>query len=232
VVPALTDEAKSRNAKIFGLSQVHGFAHQSGGTVTIASELGRGTTVTIYLPRAVENPPVEAAPLQGLESAAGEAILIVEDNPDVAEVSVSMLRQLGYGACSSDAAAALKCIDERDFDLIISDIVMAGAMDGIGLARAICERKSALPVLLVTAYSHSAVAATEDFVIHAQTFPARRPQPGCWAHDRGCACPMLLRSLTSSRSSATKCSTEAGRSGPCWFKTATTMSCFHIRLPM
>ncbi len=148
-----------------GLSQVHGFVHQSGGTVTIDSELGRGTTVTLYLPRAEETAlePLEEAEGSGT---GGGHVLVVEDNPDVAEAMVSMLEQLGYQVQAvREAEAALKAISQRDFDLVVSDIVITGSMDGLGLARAIRQRKLRLPVLLVTGYSRTAADAGGEFIV-------------------------------------------------------------------
>ena len=152
-----------------GLSQVHGFSHQSGGTVTIDSTLGKGTTVTIYLPRTMET--VEAQVEPETETRGGGSVLVVEDNPEVAEVTVSMLEQLGYQAhAAGDADTALERIGKQDFDLVISDIVMAGAMDGIALARAIRERKPNLPVLLVTGYSQSLAEANVEFTVVRKPF--------------------------------------------------------------
>jgi len=153
-----------------GLSQVYGFAHQSGGTVTIESELGRGTTVTLYLPCAKE----AAGAAQG-EPAAGDAgdgdVLVVEDNPEVMEVTLAMLTQLGYRVHpASDAAAALEAVASRKFDLVVSDVVMPGSMDGIGLAHRLRERKPELPVLLVTGYSHEAGQAAAEFTVMRKPF--------------------------------------------------------------
>ncbi|HEX4114055.1 MAG TPA: PAS domain S-box protein [Stellaceae bacterium] len=148
-----------------GLSQVHGFAHQSGGTVTIDSALGRGTIVTLYLPRAMAA-DAAAGDAPGTERAAGGTVLLVEDNPDVAATCLSMLEELGYEVrIAGDAAAALDAIAAREFDLVVSDIVMAGTMNGIDLARAIAERKSAPPVLLMTGYSDTADAEPQFTVI-------------------------------------------------------------------
>ena len=114
---------------------MHGFAHQSGGTVTIASELGQGTRITLYLPRAeVRAEQLAAEP--AAQPAEGGSVLLVEDNPEVAEVSALLLEQLGYRVkTAGDAEAALAAIEREAFDLVVSDIVMAGALDGIGLAR-------------------------------------------------------------------------------------------------
>src|SRR5229473_2969257 len=118
-----------------GLSQVHGFAHQAGGTVAVASELGKGTTFTICLPRG----QLGAAPAdEEVHSIGNGTVLLVEDNPDVATASTGLLEQLGYSVrWVSDAEAALKELDCDGIDLVSSDIVMPGRIDGLGLARAI-----------------------------------------------------------------------------------------------
>jgi PAS domain S-box-containing protein len=139
-----------------GLSQVHGFAHQSGGTVHIDSQLGRGTTVTIYLPRCGTQPQEARDESQPQTAAAGGRVLVVEDNPEVLAVCVSMIEQLGYETYAvSGALAALDVIKRKDFDLVISDVVMPGGMDGAALANAIRARKPELPVLLATGFSPS-----------------------------------------------------------------------------
>jgi CheY-like chemotaxis protein len=148
-----------------GLSQVHGFAHQSGGTVSIDSELGKGTTVTLYLPRANEVTPGTERADEGMMAGDG-CVLVVEDNPDVAEATVSMLEQLGYIVrAAGDADAALEAVEQQRFDLVVSDIVMAGVMDGLMLARAIRARKPELPVLLITGYSRTAAEASGEFIV-------------------------------------------------------------------
>ena len=78
-----------------GLSQVYGFAQQSGGRVTVKSELGRGTTFNLLLPRALEAPQASEEPIEP-PSVEGARILLVEDNPEVADTAVSLLEQLGH----------------------------------------------------------------------------------------------------------------------------------------
>ena len=136
-----------------GLSQVYGFAHQSGGTVSIDSELGRGTTVSLYLPRSQLAAP-DAQAETPLELVTEGTVLLVEDNPEVAEVSATMLEQLGYRVHAvGGAAAALDAISKQKFDLVVSDVVMAGPMNGVALAGELRVRHPAVPVLLVTGYS-------------------------------------------------------------------------------
>ena len=151
-----------------GLSQVYGFAHQSGGSISVDSEIGKGTRVTIYLPRAkasatdarAEEPPAE-------DVAGGGLVLLVEDNPVVADVSATMLSELGFGVETvTDATAALRALEAgKQFKLMFSDIVMAGLMDGVALARVVQQRRPDLPILLATGYSQAADAAQDEFSI-------------------------------------------------------------------
>jgi PAS domain S-box-containing protein len=147
-----------------GLSQVYGFVHQSGGTVTIDSELGKGTSIVLYLPRA-DREATPAAPRVAMKQAGG-SVLLVEDNPEVAEVTRGMLEELGYEVhATSNAASALRLVSAKEFALMVSDINMAGDMNGIGLARAIRASKPDLPVLLVTGYSNLASQVGSEFML-------------------------------------------------------------------
>jgi two-component system NtrC family sensor kinase len=154
-----------------GLSQVYGFAKQSGGTATITSVEGRGTSITIYLPRSHEAPqPV--APQSHAQAPADPAgtVLLVEDNSDVAEVGADLLRQLGYrvrSVANAQAAVAALRLDS-DVDLVFSDILMPGGMNGLDLAREIAARFPTIPVLLTTGYSASAQEAVRHGVVVLQ----------------------------------------------------------------
>jgi two-component system NtrC family sensor kinase len=154
-----------------GLSQVYGFAKQSGGTATITSAEGRGTAITIYLPRSHEAP--QAASPQSKAEAPTEGagtVLLVEDNADVAEVGAGLFRQLGYrvrSVISAQAALAALRLDS-EVDLVFSDILMPGGMNGLELAHEIGERFPALPVLLTTGYSASAQDAVRQGVLVLQ----------------------------------------------------------------
>ncbi|MDC7787591.1 PAS domain S-box protein [Rhodoplanes sp. TEM] len=152
-----------------GLSQVHGFAHQSGGTVTIDSTLGAGTTVTLYLPRSHEAPRADS---EGPSPAAAEGTaLLVEDNPAVADLSAAMLAELGWQVERvGDARAALAASAQRVFALVVSDVVMAGDMDGFALARTLRKQHPGLPVVLVTGYSEAAARAHAEFTVVRKPF--------------------------------------------------------------
>ncbi|MGH8714036.1 MAG: PAS domain S-box protein, partial [Casimicrobiaceae bacterium] len=155
-----------------GLSQVHGFANQSGGAVTLSSEPGRGTVVTIYLPRSTK---AAAAAGEGAADSNGQAhgtVLVVEDSRDVAEVTTSLLEQLGYRVVRAETAAeALRHLQQGiGVDLLFSDIVMPGTINGLGLAQICQERFPEIPVLLTSGFSDAAQAADGRFDILRKPF--------------------------------------------------------------
>jgi PAS domain S-box-containing protein len=154
-----------------GLSQVYGFAQQSRGAVSIDSELGRGTTVTIYLPRSLKTPSTSIPTKAPQPGTAVGTILVVEDNSEVAQVTAALLQQLGYGVIHANSAAeALTRLAGGGIDLVFSDIVMPGAMDGIALAREIRARHPDIPVLLTSGYSDVAHHADSEFAIMRKPF--------------------------------------------------------------
>ena len=134
-----------------GLSQVYGFARQSGGAATIASSARRGTVVTLFLPRTWETPapPREQSAAVGAKQHAG-TVLLVEDNAEVAEVGKAYFEELGYRVKqAASAQAGLDLVErERDIDLVFSDILMPGGMNGLELADAIRRRFPHIVVLL------------------------------------------------------------------------------------
>ena len=147
-----------------GLSQVHGFAHQAGGTVKVASELGKGTTFSILLPRGTDVPAREAA--EAVPFRGSGTVLLVEDNPEVAIVSIGLLEQLGYRVRRvPDAESALRELEHNGVDFVFSDIVMPGKMDGLTLAHHLRLIRPGLPILLATGYSEAASDVRGDFPI-------------------------------------------------------------------
>jgi PAS domain S-box-containing protein len=146
-----------------GLSQVHGFVHQAGGTVRVESELGKGTHVTMLLPRAAAEASLAYDDNQ-TNAKGGGTVLLVEDNPDVASATTELLEQLGYSVrWVPNADSALKEIEGNGIDVVFADIVMPGPMDGLSLADAIKEKFPNLPVLLTTGYSQAAQQAQRKY---------------------------------------------------------------------
>ena len=145
-----------------GLSVVYGFARQSGGHVTMYSEVGTGTTVNLYLPRA-NNKGARFTPQGTAQSytAAGETILVVEDQPAVREVTVQRLRDLGYTAIEADSASGAIDILQSGvkIDLVFSDVVMPGGKTGFDLAGWIRSNTSGVRILLTSGFA-DAVART------------------------------------------------------------------------
>jgi signal transduction histidine kinase/CheY-like chemotaxis protein len=146
-----------------GLAQVHGFAVQSGGAVQIDSELGRGSTVTLLLPRSHEVPagiePHPDSPSAGAAPAPRTgSVLVVEDDDEVAALVTEMLQHLGYEVTrAASAAAALGALaNGRSVDLVFSDVMMPGGMNGVDLAREIHRRRRDLPVVLTSGYAEAA----------------------------------------------------------------------------
>ncbi len=146
-----------------GLSMVYGFVKQTGGHVTIHSEEGRGTTVKLYLPHA------EAAVVRPSQEAAteprgrGESILVLEDDPDVRKLAVSMLQDLGYKVLEAeDGKAALATLDGASrIDLLLSDVVLPGGMSGPEVAEQARRRHPALKVLFMSGYADTEVGRDE-----------------------------------------------------------------------
>ncbi len=139
-----------------GLSMVYGFAKQSGGHVRIASGLGDGTVVKMYLPRSDALSSADAPAVRAKPSIGGtEKLLVVEDNEDVRDLTVALLERLGYSVCSAGAArAALKLLDDnQDIALLLSDISLPEGTNGRELARMAKERRPSLRVLFMSGYS-------------------------------------------------------------------------------
>ena len=140
-----------------GLSQVFGFAKQSGGEILVDSEVGQGAVFTLYLPRATSQAARPEEPAEEIDGSDHDTcVLVVEDNADVGQFATTTLAELGYSTVyAADAQEALREL-ERDaarFNVVFSDVIMPG-MSGIELARVIRDRHPQLPVVLTSGYSH------------------------------------------------------------------------------
>jgi signal transduction histidine kinase len=145
-----------------GLSQVYGFAKESGGHVKIYSEPGVGTTVRLYLPRAgearSEAPMADIIP-QRHRARSGETVLIVEDDEPVLAMAVEGLKTLGYRVLTAyDAVSAIEILgSDESIDILFSDVVMPGTMNGVQLAIEARRLRPTIKVLLTSGYTASAL---------------------------------------------------------------------------
>jgi signal transduction histidine kinase/ActR/RegA family two-component response regulator len=143
-----------------GLSMVYGFVKQSGGHVTIYSEPGHGTTVKIYFPLvAGESAKPMAVDDANIPLGQGETVLVVEDDPDVRDLAIALLRQLGYTVIeASDGHKALALLaDNPEIDLLLSDIVLPRGMSGAALAERVHKKRPNMPVLYMSGYAADSV---------------------------------------------------------------------------
>ncbi len=157
-----------------GLSQVYGFAKQTGGSATLARAPNGGTAITLLLPRA------DAGPAMALEIAAqtefdpGSArVLVVEDDQEVAEATQDLLRNMGFDTrWAGDGMAALAIVEnDPKLALVMSDVVMPGGVSGLDLARTLRDRRPDLPVILTTGYSsHASETVAEGFALVEKPF--------------------------------------------------------------
>ncbi|MFD1378759.1 PAS domain-containing protein [Fodinicurvata halophila] len=162
-----------------GLSMVYGFAKQSQGHAVLYSEEGRGTTVKLYLPRAYSGSTGAEEPEPETEAQGGpERILVVEDDELVRGHVIGQLESLGYRVVSAEnghhALEILK--QDSDFDLLFTDVVMPGGMDGGELAEKARQLHPKLPVLFTSGYTDHAIVhhGQLDPGVHLLTKPYRR----------------------------------------------------------
>ena len=142
-----------------GLSMVYGFAKQSGGAARIYTEEGEGTTLRLYFPAddgSIAHP--SQASVAG-RSGGSERILIVEDRPDVAELAKMVLEDYGYAADTAlNAREALTLIEAGEqYDLLFTDLIMPGGMNGVMLAREVRRLQPSIKVLLTTGYAENSI---------------------------------------------------------------------------
>jgi signal transduction histidine kinase/CheY-like chemotaxis protein len=155
--PFFTTKSRGPGAGL-GLSQVHGFVHQSGGALDVESAVGTGTTFRIYLPMASEAVPAgDADPAARHVHHASGHVLVVDDDVEVAELAGELLEGCGYAVKRANrATAALDLLKAGEpVDLVFSDIIMPGGMNGVELAEEILRRYPSLPILLGTGFSEA-----------------------------------------------------------------------------
>jgi CheY-like chemotaxis protein len=157
--PFFTTKSQGKGTGL-GLAMVHGFVQQSLGRLEIESERGKGTTIRMLFPAAETQAQVPRQPVQNLAQAEprghAETILVVEDSNDVLDLACEHLTALGYTVLTArDADEALAVFDraESRIDLLFTDLVMPGSMNGLALADAIRERSPGIGVLLTTGYN-------------------------------------------------------------------------------
>jgi CheY-like chemotaxis protein len=145
-----------------GLSMVHGFAGQSGGTARIYSEIDKGTMVCIYLPRHLGEAEFDDQVLDiavSPRSAEHETILVVDDEPLVRMVAVEILEELGYHVLEAgDGPTALRIMNSgQPVDLLVTDVGLPGGMNGRQLADAVRAKRADMRILFITGYAENAV---------------------------------------------------------------------------
>jgi CheY-like chemotaxis protein len=145
-----------------GLSMIYGFTRQSGGEIRLDSQVGEGTTVSIYLPRhhgSVERTDGAIESVDALSARHSETVLVVDDEPTVRMLVVDVLQEAGYTALdAADGFAGLKVLESRSqIDLLVSDVGLPGGMNGRQLADAARQNRPDLKVLFITGYAENAV---------------------------------------------------------------------------
>jgi PAS domain S-box-containing protein len=158
-----------------GLSMVYGFVKQTGGHVTIDSTPGRGTTVKLYLPRVFEAVTMPKSDKMAEPRGRGQTILVLEDDPDVRKLAVSMLQGLGYSVREAhDGRAALEVFDSASrIDLLLSDIVLSGGISGRAVVEQARGRRPDLKVLFMSGYAEA--ATNREGLGHDDTVVLNKP---------------------------------------------------------
>ena len=160
--PFFTTKAGGKGTGL-GLSQVYGFVRQSGGAVTIDSAPGDGTTVSLFLPAMADALPEATAPAEEVQAGGerpfeGLSVLLVEDDQEVSDIARANLEQFGCEVSHAlDGQKALRRLRGRRFDLLLTDLIMPGGLNGVDLARKVVERQPGIAVLLTSGYAGETV---------------------------------------------------------------------------
>jgi CheY-like chemotaxis protein len=155
--PYFTTKQKGEGTGL-GLAVVHGIVKDHGGTVTVESKLGEGTTFHIYIP-AIKSVAVEERVLEENHPRGSERILLVDDEQDIVKVGKQILERLGYEVVASTSSVeALEIFRsaQQPFELVITDLTMPG-MTGLELARQVLDSRPAVPIILCTGYTNHGV---------------------------------------------------------------------------
>jgi CheY-like chemotaxis protein len=157
--PFFTTKERNKGTGL-GLAMVYGFARQSGGTIRLYSELGHGTTVSMYLPMAGETTEEASEPVPIVDVLCmGGTVLIVDDEEDLLEIARAYLTEMGYSAITANnAATALEAIAQYDgIELMVTDIIMPGGMNGVELAERARKVKPSLKVIYSSGFPADAL---------------------------------------------------------------------------
>jgi CheY-like chemotaxis protein len=154
--PFFTTKSRDKGTGL-GLSMVFGFIKQSGGHISVYSEPGIGTTFRLFLPRMTENPSVvEESSVVPLAHGRGETVLVVEDNAALRRVVTRQLAELGYRVLAAeDAVAGLRLMEQQSIDLLLTDVVMPGGINGRELARRARQRWPGIRVIFTSGFSEA-----------------------------------------------------------------------------
>lgn len=156
--PFFTTKAVNKGTGL-GLSMVFGFAKQSGGHAAIYSEVGKGTTVKLYLPRTIEPKSEADEPAEAMPPAKDETVLVVEDDAAVRRIAVTLLTDLGYvvlEACDGETAIAVSTNAPR-IDLLLTDVVLPGGMNGPRVSTAVHQLHPGIRTLFMSGYTQNAI---------------------------------------------------------------------------
>ncbi len=189
--PFFTTKAVGKGTGL-GLSMVYGFIKQSNGHIEVQSELGRGTTFRLYLPRTMQAPERVKIPGKPAMPRGSQRILVVEDEPQVRVNVVEQLRELGYTvAHAADGTTGLAHFEaaQRPFHLLLTDVMMPGALNGKALADAVSRRWPDTRIAFMSGFAENAIihdGKLDDGVHLLSSRSAKRTWP--WL------CTMRLRS--------------------------------------